>query len=159
MWRYYWFKLKWWRKKQSLQQCNALTDVMASFGVKNALLRDCYAGNFLCEGIVDYLNALSANFTKWSNTLKQFVGNLTPNCLSVFGHFVRLVAFKGFSLSHSLECYHDYQWQGVRKTLKFWIALINWKEPAFEKLRGSTFKKYFFEYLLLQWLFTNIWYP
>ena len=40
------------------------------------------------------LNPLSANFTKWSNTLKQFVGNLPTTCLSVFGHFVGL-ALKG----------------------------------------------------------------
>ena len=32
------------------------------------------------------LNSLSANFTKWSNTLKKFVGRLTTNCLSVFDH-------------------------------------------------------------------------
>ena len=43
------------------------------------------------------LNLLSANSKKWSNTLKQFVGNL-PNCLSVFEHFVGL-ALKG------LNCY------------------------------------------------------
>ena len=36
---------------------------------------------------VDF-NPLSANFTEWSNTLKQFVGKLPTNCLSVFGHFV-----------------------------------------------------------------------
>ena len=36
------------------------------------------------------INPLSANFTKWSNTLKQFDGNLPTNCLSVFGHFVGL---------------------------------------------------------------------
>ena len=30
------------------------------------------------------LNHLSANPTKWSNTLKQFVGNLPANCLSLF---------------------------------------------------------------------------
>ena len=35
-------------------------------------------------------NPLSANPTKWSNTLKQFVGNLPTNCLSVFDHFVGL---------------------------------------------------------------------
>ena len=34
-------------------------------------------------------NPLSA--TKWANTLKQFVGNLAMNCLSVFDHFVELV--------------------------------------------------------------------
>ena len=33
-------------------------------------------------------DALSANFTKWSNTLKRFVGNLPANCLSVFDHYV-----------------------------------------------------------------------
>ena len=35
-------------------------------------------------------NSLSTNPTKWSNTLKQFVGNLPTNCLSVFDHFMRL---------------------------------------------------------------------
>ena len=35
-------------------------------------------------------NPLSANPIKWSNTLKQFVGNLPTNCLSVFDHFVKL---------------------------------------------------------------------
>ena len=41
-----------------------------------------------------YLNPLSANPIKWLNTLKQFVGRLLTNCLSVFGHFVNL-ALKG----------------------------------------------------------------
>ena len=36
------------------------------------------------------LNPLSVKITKWSNTLKQFVGNLPKNCLSVFDHFVGL---------------------------------------------------------------------
>ena len=35
-------------------------------------------------------NPFSANFTKWSNSLKQFAGNLPTNCLSVFDHFVEL---------------------------------------------------------------------
>ena len=35
------------------------------------------------------LNSLSANPTKWPITLKQFVGKLPTNCLSVFGHFVK----------------------------------------------------------------------
>ena len=38
--------------------------------------------------IILNLNPLSATFTKWSNTLKQFVGKLPTNCLSVFDHFV-----------------------------------------------------------------------
>ena len=42
------------------------------------------------------LNPLSAIPTKWSNTLKQFVGSLPTNCLSVFDHFLKL-AFKGLN--------------------------------------------------------------
>ena len=41
------------------------------------------------EEVVNF-NPLTANATKWSNTLKQFVGNLPTNCLSAFDHFVRL---------------------------------------------------------------------
>ena len=41
-------------------------------------------------------NPLRAKITKWSNTLKQFVGNLPTNCLSVFDHFVGL-ALKGLN--------------------------------------------------------------
>ena len=40
------------------------------------------------------INPLSANFTKWSNTLKQFVGKLATSYLSVFDYFVGL-ALKG----------------------------------------------------------------
>ena len=40
------------------------------------------------------VNPLSANPTKWSDTLKQFVGNLPTNCLSLFYHFAKL-ALKG----------------------------------------------------------------
>ena len=50
-------------------------------------------------------NPLCANFTKWSNTLKQFVGKLPMNCLSVFGHFVGLV-LKGLSLSATHKATH-----------------------------------------------------
>ena len=41
-------------------------------------------------------NSLSINPTKWSNTLKQFVGKLPTNCFSLFDHFVKL-ALKGLS--------------------------------------------------------------
>ena len=59
--------------------------------------------NYLASGLnailyaLSYLytfNPLSANFIKWSNTLKQFVGKLPTNCLSVFDYFVGL-ALKG----------------------------------------------------------------
>ena len=44
--------------------------------------------------LIDSFNPLSAKFIKWSNTLKQFVGKLPTNCLSVFDHFMGL-ALKG----------------------------------------------------------------
>ena len=37
------------------------------------------------------LISLSTNPTKWSDTLKQFIGQLTTNGLNVFDHFVGLV--------------------------------------------------------------------
>ena len=39
---------------------------------------------------MELFNPLYAYPTKWSSTLKQFVGNLPTNCLSVFDHFVKL---------------------------------------------------------------------
>ena len=47
---------------------------------------------------------LNANSTKWSSTLKQFVGKLPTNCLSVFDHFVAL-ALKGLCLVHEFDEY------------------------------------------------------
>ena len=53
-------------------------------------------------------NHLSANPTKWSNTLKQFVSNLPTNCLSVFNHFVKL-ALKGLTFSLLAELENRYE--------------------------------------------------
>ena len=47
-----------------------------------------------------YFNPLSANPEKWSNTLKQIVGNLPTICLSVFDHFMNL-ALKGLTRNGS----------------------------------------------------------
>ena len=47
--------------------------------------------------MIDYVNPLSAKLTKWTNTLKQFVGNLPTNCLSLFGHVMGL-ALKGLNV-------------------------------------------------------------
>ena len=53
--------------------------------------------DFTGQKIEVFVNPLSANPTKWSNTLTQFVGNLPTKCLSVFDHFVGL-ALKGLKL-------------------------------------------------------------
>ena len=44
--------------------------------------------NLKTKALIKVLSPLRAKLTKWANTLKQFVGNLPTNCLSVFGHFV-----------------------------------------------------------------------
>ena len=49
------------------------------------------------------VNPLSANPTKWLHTLKQFVGILLTNCLSVFDHFVGFV-LKGLKM-HCMRKY------------------------------------------------------
>ena len=46
--------------------------------------------------ISEIINPLSSNPTKWSNTLKQFVGQQLTNCLSVVDHSVGL-ALKGLN--------------------------------------------------------------
>ena len=52
------------------------------------------------------INPLNANITKWSNTLKQFVGKLPKNFFSVSDHFVGL-ALKGLRISTiHLQIYH-----------------------------------------------------
>ena len=71
--------------------------------------------NLLCwSAKVIHFNPLNASRKKWANTLKQFVGKLPMNCLSVFDHFVKL-AFKGLTLTLSwrrpLSCRAN-QWTG-----------------------------------------------
>ena len=57
-------------------------------------LVDCYSIYFFWkQGTIKMrllLNLLSTNPTKWSNTLKQFVGKLPTNCFTIFDHFVGL---------------------------------------------------------------------
>ena len=53
-----------------------------------SLFCSCKGEHFIKKNAV---NLLSANATKWSNALKQFINNLPTNYLSVFDHFVRLM--------------------------------------------------------------------
>ena len=62
----------------------------------------------VCDVINFEINPLSANFTKWSNTLKKFLGNFPTNCLSVFDHFV-ILAFRGLTLDFLSSVFLPYQ--------------------------------------------------
>ena len=75
------------RQKQKMPQKNIFFKLMknAVFGKAMENVRENVFRTFNT-----IINLLSANFTKWSNTLKQFVGNLPTNCLNVFDHFVGL---------------------------------------------------------------------
>ena len=63
-----------------------------------SLLHEFFQNDFRRTHYCANFNPLSTNFTKWSNTLKQFVGKLPTNCLSVFDHFVGL-GLNGLSLT------------------------------------------------------------
>ena len=54
------------------------------------------------------LNPLSANPTKWSNTLKQFVGKSRRIVLTVFDHFAGLV-LKGLKITFALLTFEEAQ--------------------------------------------------
>ena len=64
------------------------------------------------------IDPLSANPIKWSNTLKQFVGNLPTNCLSVFDHFA-ILALKFINKLH--------KWNFFNKD-PLVIPIGNWKQ-------------------------------
>ena len=63
---------------------------------------------------------------KWSNTLKQFVGNWQTNCLSVLDHFVGLALKR---LTHEMNMNERYDIIGLKYSLKFayYLEMIFWK--------------------------------
>ena len=64
-------------------------------------------------------NSLSADPTKWSNTLKQFVGNLPTNWLSMFDRFV-ILALKGLRLTNYYDQSHVF-----RDRRQVWLAMLS----------------------------------
>ena len=84
-------------------------------------------------------NPLSANFTKWSNTLKQFVGKLPTNCLSVFDHFVGL-ALKGLRKRPILNLARIQSTYYGTNAIHFKGSLIWNNLPAKVKFSNSVFE-------------------
>ena len=88
------------------------------------------------------LNLFNANPTKWSHTLKQFVGKLLTNCLIVFDHFGGLV-LKGL-MSRAKK---TLVWLFVFTLLKGLLhakllrnyKLWNFKQEEFSKKNGIIF--------------------
>ena len=82
-----------------------------------------------------FLNLLNANLTKWSNTLKQFVGKLPTSCLSMFDHFVGLV-FKRLIASIEPSCLLFYSWTFRRQSHK----MIKCTQTIYRQFADDMFK-------------------
>ena len=115
---------------------------------------------------VTTVNPLSVNPKKWSNTLKQFVGKLATNCLSVFDHFVIFalktltmniqilgskeslwVKFKeGICVELHLKLWFesDWYWKGLsrKKALKYHFLKSRQKQPYVDVLQNRSSKKF-----------------
>ena len=86
----------------------------------------------LCNQLLT-VNPLSTNPTKWSNTLKHFVGKWLVNCLSVFDHFVKL-ALKGLNVQFKFR--ND---ETINFSHKFWNGRQGKKDAInfFEYLKNK----------------------
>ena len=105
------------------------------------IMKFCYT---LFSGIL-FINTLSANPIKWSNTLKQLVENLPTNSLSVFDYFMWL-ALKRLthllSISLLLRCFSTY-WNKYCRILE----IIEIKGNTAQKWVGKGLKSSNFIYL------------
>ena len=82
----------WYKNQTKLQHRQFSTSHNSWKYLSNQTETSCYKNGLK----FNILNPLSAKLIKWPNTVKQFVGNLMTNFLSVFGHFLGLV-LKGLS--------------------------------------------------------------
>ena len=82
---------------------------------------------------------LSAKLTKMPNTLKQFVGNLSTNCLSVFGHFIKTAISKFCCFPQIVYCSTENA--DVKVFTSITIHVSNSKE-YYKRLRGHSFSTY-----------------
>ena len=85
----------------------------------------------------EWVNPLSANPEKWSNTLKQIVGNLPTNCLSVFDHFMNL-ALKGLNKSFIVNVFIGTENMSIIEWNKLDPTL--WNSESFGKFKNNIFK-------------------
>ena len=100
----------------------------------------------LCK-ILDFcsIKPLSANPTNSSNTLKQFVGNLPTNCLSVFNHFVKL-ALKGLGFRLLAELENRYE---SASSTRLEIREEHIDESLFRFPGNILFKEYSISFLMI----------
>ena len=90
-----------------------------------------------------HINPLSPNPTKWSSTLKQFVGELFPkNCLSVFDHFVglalkALTSNSNYYYSDLVEIFEVYTSKAHTISIIITIIIISSKLSIIDTLKNQ----------------------
>ena len=100
------------------------------------------------------LNPLSGIPTKWPNILKQIVGKLPTNCLSVFDHFVKF-ALKGLIFECvSSPCFSPktHPIGNISST----TYLVTIPIPRIPRKFGEGWKGYFGQYLLMYIIHQNL---
>ena len=103
-----------------------------------------------------YFNLLTANPKKWSNTLKQFFGNLSTNRLSMFDHFVKL-ALKGlrnYTIKFFIVSKSTLPWKTVRanKNSRF-QQTFSCLKAIIESLEKDVKKIEILKIKIAQWLY------
>ena len=102
---------------------------------------------FLKKSQKEYVDPLSANITKLSNTPKQFVSKLPTNCLSVFDHFVILVLKR-----LSVLCNKKYYYIEFRQHPNFLYLFF----PKLSREEGSTTHRLCHTLAWLSWDYLTI---
>ena len=83
-----------WRCRNKIKKVHPFAHALPCLTVGGGVGSFCSFWDFLA---LLSINLLSANLTKWSITLKQFLCNFWTNCLSVFDHFV-ILSLKGLRI-------------------------------------------------------------
>ena len=84
------------------------------------------------------INPLIANLTKWSNTLKQFVGNFPTNCLSVFDNFMRLALEElNCDVSKSQYCVLSHLIKGITNYIYIYVLDLFNLQKACKSLQNQ----------------------
>ena len=120
------------------------------------ICRDGWRRFYIITSYYIYFNLLTANPAKWSNTLKQFFGNLSTNRLSMFDHFVKL-ALKGlrnYTIKFFIVSKSTLPWKTVRanKNSRF-QQTFSCLKAIIESLEKDVKKIEILKIKIAQWLY------
>ena len=117
--------------------------------IKIALIHQTGSLLFIC-------NFLGASPTKWSNTLKQFVGNSRQSCQSLFSHFVCVVLEISRFLCVCKICKFQNLLRHQRHSESYTFVYFFWILSAI-KMKFSQILMYLIIFLTCFWLSAGDW--